>query len=199
MLRKDFLYALRQALSFLPEKDIDERIRFYCEMIDDGEDDGLSEEEAVARIGDIDTVVANIIADTPIVTLVKEQIKAEKRLKTREIVLLAVGSPVWVPVLIAVFAVLFSLYISLWAVVISLWSVVVSLVGTAIGGLIGGIVLAVTQNAYAGLACVAGGMVCAALAILLFYGCKAATKGAVVLIKRLVSALKNKCVGKEKV
>ena len=48
MTKKEFLSSLRSKLQGLPPSDIDERISFYSEMIDDRMDEGKSEEEAVS-------------------------------------------------------------------------------------------------------------------------------------------------------
>ena len=47
MNKEEFLSELRTKLSGLPQEDIEERISFYSEMIDDRMEDGISEEEAV--------------------------------------------------------------------------------------------------------------------------------------------------------
>ena len=101
----------------------------------------------------------------------------KKHVKTWEIVLLVVGSPIWLSLLLAAFAVMLSLYASLWSVVISLWAVFGSLIGCAFGGVVAGIVIACSGNALSGIAMLAAGIVCAGLSIFMFYGCKAATKG----------------------
>ena len=48
MNKQEFLVQLRNALSGLPKDDIEERIEFYSEMIEDRIEEGLSEEEAIA-------------------------------------------------------------------------------------------------------------------------------------------------------
>ena len=48
MTKQAFLAALGERLVGLPQKDIEERLTFYSEMIDDRMEEGLSEEEAVA-------------------------------------------------------------------------------------------------------------------------------------------------------
>lgn len=47
MNKQEFLVKLRKGLSGLPKEDIEERLTFYSEMIDDRMEEGLSEEEAV--------------------------------------------------------------------------------------------------------------------------------------------------------
>ena len=73
MTKLEFLEGLEKGLSGLPKNDMDERIAFYIEIIDDRIEEGLSEEDAVSKIGKIDEVISQIIADTPINKLVKEK------------------------------------------------------------------------------------------------------------------------------
>ena len=47
MNKQEFLAQLRKGLSGLPKEDIDERLTFYSEMIDDRMEDGIPEETAV--------------------------------------------------------------------------------------------------------------------------------------------------------
>ena len=47
MQKQAFLDALRSQLAGLPEAEINERLNFYSEMIDDRMEEGLTEEEAV--------------------------------------------------------------------------------------------------------------------------------------------------------
>lgn len=197
MTKLEFLSVLREALAGLPQSDVDERISFYTEMIDDRMEEGLSEQEAIAAIGSMDEIVAQIIADTPITKLVKQKIKPKHRLSAWEIVLLALGSPIWLSLLIAAFAVVFSLYVSLWAVVVSFWSVFASLFGSGLGGFAGGTVLLCTGNAPSGLALMAAALVCVGLSIFAFFGCKAATTGTVALTKKMALAVKKMCMRKE--
>lgn len=195
MTKQEFLTALQESLQGLPQSDIDERVSFYAEMIDDRVEDGLSEEEAVAAIGSAEAIAAQIIADTPITKLVTHKI-ALRRLSTLEIILIAFGFPIWFSLLIAAVAVVFSLYVTLWAVVVSLWSVFAALVGSAFGCLVGGIFFLCMGKTFSGLATIAAALVCAGLSIFAFYGCKAASKGVVLLTKKMGFAIKRACMRK---
>ncbi|MBQ2191559.1 MAG: DUF1700 domain-containing protein, partial [Clostridia bacterium] len=73
MLKQEFLNALREGLNGLPEADIEERIAFYGEMIDDRIEEGLSEEEAVKEIGTVEEGVQQIVEETPLTRRVKEK------------------------------------------------------------------------------------------------------------------------------
>ena len=72
MKKEDFLNKLRIKLSNLPKEDLDERINFYSEMIDDRIEDGFQEEEAINDIGTLDEVSRQVIANYPLKKLIKE-------------------------------------------------------------------------------------------------------------------------------
>ncbi len=172
MNKQEFLARLRYGLSVLPQDDREERLTFYREMIDDRMEEGLSEEEAVCEIGDVDQLILQITADIP-----SKNTKLRRRLRPWEIVLLVLGCPVWLSLLLAAFAVMLSLCLSLWAVF-------VSLAACALGGIVAGIGFACNGHALSGMAMIGAGLVCVGLSIFMFYGCKAATGGMWRLIKR---------------
>ncbi len=197
MNKQEFLVQLCKGLSGLPQDDIEERLTFYSEMIDDRMEEGLSEEDAVCEIGNIDELISQIVADIPLTKLVKEKITPKKRLKAWEVVLLALGSPIWLSLGIAAFAVILSLYVVLWSAILSLWAVFGSVIGYAFGGIVAGIVFACSGNVFTGIAMIGTGIVCGGLSIFMFYGDKAATKGLLILTKKLVIWIKNRFIKKE--
>lgn len=188
MTKLAFLALLRDKLSGLPRNDVEERLNFYGEMIDDRMEEGLSEEDAVAAVGTVENIAAQITSEIP---TAKEK-KPKRRMKAWEIVLLAVGSPVWLSLLIGAVAVGVSLYASMWAVIISLWAVFGSLIGCAAAGIVAGIGFAVGGFGLSGAVMIGAGLVCAGLAIFLFCGCKAISKGAVLFTKKIFCALMRK-------
>lgn len=194
MTKLKFLFALRDKLSGLPQEDVEERLGFYSEMIEDRMEEGLSEEEAVAAVGSVEEIAAQIISDIP---RTKERVKPKRQLRTWEIVLLVLGSPVWASLLIAVFAIGFSLYAVLWSVIISLWAVFGSVAACAFAGIFSGTVFAISRYYLTGIAMISAGIVSAGLSILLFFGCKAATKGTLLLTKGITSGNKYCFVKKE--
>lgn len=199
MMRKaEFLAQLRQGLSGLPQSDREERLTFYSEMIEDRMEDGLSEEEAVAAVGAVDEIVAQIVTEISPAKLAGESVRPEKHAKAWEIILLVLGAPVCLSLGIAAVAVIFSLYVSVWAVIVSLWAVFASLMACAVGGILGCVVLAIGGHALSGAAVFAAGVVCAGLSIFLFYGCRAAAKGIMILTKKIAIWIRN-CFVRKKV
>lgn len=191
MLKDEFLAALGGELQGLPTRERDDRLAFYGEAIDDRIEEGLSEEAAVADMGSVAEVVAQILSETPLLRLAKEKIKPKRKLQGWEIALLAVGSPVWGALLVSAVAVVFSVYVSLWAAAVSLWSAFASFAACAPVGVVAGCVYAFGGNLYAGLALAAASLACAALAIFSFFGCRAATRGLVWLTKKAVLSVKR--------
>ena len=197
MNKQEFLAQLRKGLSGLPKDDIEERLTFYSEMVDDRMEDGIPEDTAVREIGTVDELVSQIIADIPLGKLVKEKVTPKRRLKAWEIVLLVLGSPIWLPLLIAVFAVIISLYVVLWSVIIVLWAVFASIAVGGLAGIAAGAFYAIGGNGLTGIAVIGAGIVCAGLSVFVFFGCKAATKGILKLTKKLAMWIKNCFIKKE--
>lgn len=199
MRKQEFLEKLRNGLSGLPQYDIEERLTFYSEMIDDRMEEGLTEEAAVCEIGAVEDVVSQIISETPLSKLVKEKVKPKRSFQAWEIVLLVLGSPIWLSLLAAVFLVVLAVYIVIWSAVILLWAVEVSLAACSIGGLLSPIIYIFQGNGLGMVAMLGAGICCAGLMILLFFGCMAVSKGILMLTKKIVFRIKTVFVGKEDV
>lgn len=197
MNKAEFIFALYEKLPSVPYKELEERLAFYIEMIDDRMEDGLSEEAAVAAIGTVDEIAAQILADIPIIKLAKETYKPKHRLKAWEIVLLVLGSPIWLSLLIAAFAVVISLYAALWSVIVSLWAVFASVVACSLAGIVAGVGFAVTGYGFTGIAIIGAGIFCAGLTVFLFWGCNATTKGILFLTKKVTLGMKHRFIKKE--
>ena len=197
MTKLQFLLSLNQKLSGLPQDEVEERLHFYAEMIEDRMEEGILEEEAVAAVGDVDQIAAQITAEIPLMKIVKDKVKPKRKRNAWEVTLLAVGSPVWVPLLIAAVAVIFSLHVSLWAIVVSLWAAFASVAVCVVVCVMIGLIFAISSDVYVGLMAVAAGFVCGGFAIFLFYGCKAATKGTALLAKMMALAVKKSITKKE--
>ena len=197
MKKQEFLDRIAERLSDLPRKEVLDRLAFYSEMIDDRMEEGLPQEEAVAAIGSVDSVVAQIVADISLIRIAKEKIKARRTRKRWETVLLWVGSPVWIPLLLSAFAVVLSLYASLWAVVVSLWACFGALIGSGVGVALSGILLSFTANLPTGVALIGAGAVCTGLSIFFFYLCRVMTVGTILLPKKIALGIKKHFLKKE--
>lgn len=197
MSKQAFLARLRKELSGLPKDDIEERLAFYEEMIDDRTEEGLSEEEAVSVAGAIDEIVAQTIADISLPKIARERLLPKRRLKAWEIVLLALGSPIWLSLGIAAAAVILALYVSLWAVIVSLWAVFGALAACVLVSVPACVISIAGGSAASGFAVLAAGIVCMGLSFFMFFGCKAITKAIFIQTKRIAIGIKKCFIKKE--
>lgn len=195
MKKEEFLSELRNKLNGLPKDDVDNRISFYSEMIDDRIDDGKTEEEAVADIGTVDDVVNDIAKDTPLVKLVKEKVKPKRSLRAWEIVLIVLGFPLWFPLLLVAFILCLVAYILLWVLVIVSYAVELSLIAGAIGGIV--IFFAyLFGGGEVNLMVLGTSIMCAGASVLMFFGCVGATKVSIKLSKAIINGIKSSIIKK---
>ncbi len=122
MTKGEFLTSLEERLSGLPEEDIRRSEEYYAELLADKIEEGMGEEEAVADLPPLDEIVSKIIAEVPITRLVGNRLKPKRRLETWEILLLALGFPVWFSLLIAVVAVVLSVFVALFAAIFAFYA-----------------------------------------------------------------------------
>lgn len=125
MTRDEFLNRLGELLACLPADQVEETKQFYAEAIADRMEDGMSEEEAVAAMGAPGEVAEATLDDLPAVP------RAIARTRRRSTVLLwvltIVGSPVWVPLLIAFVIVALSIYFCIWVLAFCVWVIAATL------------------------------------------------------------------------
>ena len=196
MTKKEFLSSLRSKLQGLPPSDIDERISFYSEMIDDRMDEGKSEEEAVSEIGNVDDVVMDIAKDTPLVKLVKEKMKPRRRIRPWEIVLLVLGFPLWLPLLITFFVLVLVFWIVIWVLAIVTYVLEAAFAATSVAGVVA--FAAYFLNGQTNYTALGASVMCAGAAILMVFGCIGATKGCIALTKSIITGIKMLFIGRKK-
>ena len=186
MTKAQFLQRLAYDIAGLPRSAVEHWLEYYDEMLDDRIEDGMNEEEAVAALGDPAQIARQILAETPFVRLVKERLKPQKSLPVWALILLILGSPVWLSLVVAAAAVVLSLvvaaaavmlsvFVSLWAGMLSLYAVELSLAACAVGGLGLSVVEFCVAAPLLGILFLGGALVCAGLAILALPLCKRLT------------------------
>lgn len=193
----EFLSELREALRGLPDSDIEERLSFYSEMIDDRIEEGLSVKEAIAEIGSVEKIRAEIIRTTPLVKIIAKKIKPRKKIGVWEIVLLVLGAPIWLSLAVAAFAVALSLYAVIWSGVISLWAVEISLISCVPAGVAGFFMLLSSSHMPTAIFSLGAGMVSGGLAIFFFFICKLTTRALLLLTKKLALTIKKLFIKKD--
>lgn len=170
MNRKAFLEALYHLLKSLPKAERQQHIDFYEEMISDRIEDGVSEADAVAALGNPADVAAQILADVPR--------KPARRFPIWAIVLIVLGAPLWISLLLAAAAVVLAILISILAVYIALWCIPISLYAADLtlllaffAGIAGGVFYLIQSVPAPGIGLLGAGLICAGLSVLLFFFC----------------------------
>ena len=78
MSRDAFIGELRHRMAGLPQQTVERTVEYYSELIADSVEDGMSEEEAVARLGSLEEIVANVVKDTPLSQIVQTRVQEKK-------------------------------------------------------------------------------------------------------------------------
>ncbi len=196
--KQEFLATLASGLNGLPQNDINERLTFYSEMIDDRMEEGLSEQEAVAQIGSVEVVIAQIMSEVPLSKIVKEKVKPKRNLKVWEIVALIIGSPVWLSLLLAATAFVLAIYVLIWSVIVAAYVVDAAILVCGGASVFAAYIFGSAFN-FPGVGCAVGAaMVCVGSSVLLFFLFNQLTKFVVFLTKKSGMAIKSALVGKEK-
>ncbi|MFA0815363.1 MAG: DUF1700 domain-containing protein [Anaerofustis sp.] len=168
MNKSQFLKQLAAKLEGLRQHEIDSTIFYYSEMIDDRVEDGMSEEEAVAALGNMDDIIREVMLSSPLSSLVKAKITPKTRPQTWEIVLLVLGFPVWFSLLLTFVCIIFSVYITIWAVIVGLYAAILGMTLGGLAGIIGSAIL-LFPTPHLALIGFGGSLVCIGLGILLFF------------------------------
>ncbi len=192
MTREMFFDELRRKLKGLPKDDIETRIAFYDEMINDLMDEGLSENDAINKIGPVDKIVDEIASDTSLTKLVKERIRPKRKMSAMEIVLLIVGFPLWFPLLLTAFILTLVGYLLIWVLVLVMYVIEISLGAVVLSGIV---VFAMTLFEEALNYVAIGSAIFACGAILLTFPlAKLVTKLTINLSRNIVLGIKRKFV-----
>lgn len=195
MNKQEFINALRERICDLPRIDVDEQLQFFKEMIDERMADGLSEEEAVADIGSIEVIREQIVENIPLLAILGNKLKQKRSTSSTKIAVISSTAIIWAPVLLALIvaavAVVASLYTVLWALVVSVWAVFIALAAAAPFGVVMGLLNLFGGNALFGICIIGCGITSAGLAIFAFYGALYASKGGVILTRKIWFLIKK--------
>lgn len=194
MNKNEFLIELRRLLGKLPSYEVEQSIAFYVEIIDDRVEDGMDEQAAVAALGPVQNIAAQIVAETPVIP--KAIAKANTGSRTLNVVLLAVFSPIWVPIALALACAAFAVYASIWAVIISLWATVACLALCAPLGIIAFFWFMATGFPLSGIWALGCGLATAGIGLFSWLGMTVISKGLVQLTRSFAHWIKSLFVRK---
>jgi len=166
MTKKEFLSAIEKGVCGIPESDKEKSLEYYNEMIDDRMENGQTEEEAVADMGDIDGIIAQILTESP-----QKERKKKSGISPLVIVLLVLGAPIWASLALAAAIAVFSFYIVIWSVVVSFYAVTVSFGAVALAGIWVSALSAASSNFVQMAFYIGVTLFFAGAAVLLFFAC----------------------------
>ena len=209
MTKEQFLSELQNRLSFLPSSEVAPFISYYREMIEDRMEEGMSETDAVAGLGDIGRIVEVIQYEMPVTSLVvssgkdkthEARAKAESRWPAwgtgLVIALLIIGSPIWLSLLLAAGGVIVGLLAVKIAIIVAAVAVVLALAAASLAAIVGGCVMLFREPG-AGVALIGAGLIGCGLTILAYLLAVIVIKGIIQLIKLLFRWIKGLFVKKE--
>ncbi|MEG2087086.1 MAG: DUF1700 domain-containing protein [Angelakisella sp.] len=191
MTKTEFCNILGYRLRHLPQAEVEKSLTFYKESIDDRMEDGMSEEQAVASLGEIEQIAQGIELELPFATLVKSSIQANKQRasnKTLWVVLAICGSPLWLPVALAFALVVLVLWLTVWILILAFYAVLLAFAVAGSVGLLGGVFQCFVTGPVAGLMIMGMALGCAGLAVLCLapvnWLCKKLAHVSVLLLKK---------------
>lgn len=200
MNKAEFLNELKKQISEYPAEETEKSMEYYAEMIDDRVEDGMTEAEAIASLGTVESIANQIKCELPITTLVKQRAKEQskgKKMPAWAIILLILGFPLWGGIVIFILGMIIMFYGLIWSMDIMLWSVVVSLGAGALTGIVGFFVSLFRLSLGSAVFYLGAGLLCGGLGIFIFFGTFLTTKGIIHGTKWCFLWLKQAIVGKE--
>jgi uncharacterized membrane protein len=200
MNKQEFLNNLSANLALLPKYEIEKSISYYSEIIDDRIEDGMTEEDAVAALGDIGKIAENIMYDKSIPTLMKARVSESKNKAANKglwLTLVILGFPLWFPLLAAFVSVCFTLYISVWVVIISLYTVVLSLGLSCVAGIAAGFVFFYVKTVPVSLAILGMAICCGALTLFMIKPVYLITLGLIKFTAYIIRKIKSLFITKK--
>lgn len=197
MKKDEFLDTLKSRIAQLPKDEIDKQLAYYSEMIDDMVEDGIEEAHAVEKLGDMSKIAQTVLQETPLPVLMKSRVRPGGGWTALSIVLLVLGSPVWLPISLALLAILLAVYLVIWSVIVVLFAAVlaIALSGIALIAAVFIVPATILQKIFA----FGAGIALAGLSILSFYGALAVAKELVRLTAVIAKWVKSLFIKKERI
>ncbi len=196
MTKIQFLQDLEERLKGLPKEDVAKSLAFYKEMIEDRMEEGLTEEEAVSALGDIEEIAGRILAEIPLAKLVGYKLKSKHGLRGWEILLLVLGFPLWLSLLAIAASILLAVVVTVWSIPLLLYAVDFSLVAVGAAGVCFSPLQMAAGNVGGGLLFLGCAVAALGVSISFFFVAKSATKWLYRASKWVVLFLKRAIIGR---
>lgn len=149
MTKEIFLNELANKLHQLPQKEVKQHLSYYEELLNDMLEDGISQEDAVAKLGNINEIAQEILCEQPISVLVKNRVRPKKGWTGPAIAVAVLGAPMWIPLVLSFIITAAAIAFSIVAIIFSIFLVAVSFALAGILILMRGISILFISTSYA--------------------------------------------------
>lgn len=149
MTKLEFINQLGDLLSTLPPDEVKPILDYYLESIADRMDDGMTEEEAIASLGDPGELAQKHLSEmvppkapepeTESLVIPEEYLEPKPRkhrLPLWAIILLIIGFPVWGGIGIGILGAVLGIYVAIWSILLSLLVAAGSMILGGIAGVV---------------------------------------------------------------
>ena len=123
--------------------------------------------------------------------------KSNRKVSATEIILLVLGSPIWISLFIVLIVFILSAYIVIWSAIISLWACLAAVIVVSLYVLIYSLVMFICVNVLRGIVFLGCTFILAGLIVFMKYGCICFTKCVIALTTYLCKLIKYKLFKKE--
>lgn len=195
--KTEFLRIVQEELAGLPEEDRKSSLEYFSEMIADRMEDGMSEQEAVASLGEPREAARQILLDTPLPALVKARMKPGHRLCAWEIVLLVLGAPLWLPLILTAGILLLVVLLVLWLIPFLCVVLMLSAAFSALACILSCVVVLFHGRLANGLLMLGFALILVGLSVFAWFILRGVFRGTLYVSKKLLRAVKSLFIGKK--
>ena len=196
MTKETYLKQLRHKLRKLPEEEIESAIEYYTEYFDEAGEENT--QSVINELGSPASVASKILADFAVKDLSNHPNSAKKSLSAVWLIVLAIfASPIAIPLLIGVCALIFGLFVTGAALIFSFFAFIFSLVIGGIISIIGGFAV-ITQDIPSAIFFIGIGLTIGGVGLLLFPPLLSIGKTASIALVKLLKKLFDKLTKKQK-
>lgn len=112
MKKNELFREIKSKTKHLPKQERREMLAYYNEMISERMEDGMTEEDAVAALGTVEELVSSSAFEKSV------SLARRASLRPMHIVLIIIGSPLWICLLAVLACLVLVFYVLVWALVL---------------------------------------------------------------------------------
>lgn len=186
-MKEKYLLELENKLYKYGISDHERIIAFYIEAIEDRIDSGMTEEEAINDIGNVDEVMVDIVQDLSLKQAMKVKVNKAKEKTKYYLAYIA-------PLMLLYSLCVGSCYLVLLVLSLSLYAILFSVTVVGVVGLFYGIIIMISGSVGLGLLVLVSSIVAIIICMFSFHPINLLVKKIIGLFKKLIIKIKSKLV-----